>query len=309
MAGMRQPIVIYEALHGSRAYGLNRAGSDTDTKGIIVGPRAWYLGFRGGPEQVALSDDHVRFDIRKFFKLGAAANPTIFEMLWVAPEDRRVVTPAAERLIDARELFLTRRVEGTFAGYALSQLKRIKTHRQWLLNPPAKPPERREFGLPERTVIPRDQLGAAEALISQGRIEEAELSWNFLAILEREKQYRQAKRAWDAYRSWKNSRNEKRAALERRFGYDTKHAMHLVRLQRMAVEMLARGEVIVRRPDRDELLAIRDGALTYDALLERCETQAEAIRSAAATSPLPGAPDEDALDALCMTLIEETLRC
>ena len=30
------------------------------------------------------------------------------------------------------------------------------------------------------------------------------------------------------------------------------------------------GEVRVTRPDRDELLAIRDGALSYDALVDRC---------------------------------------
>lgn len=57
----------------------------------------------------------------------------------------------------------------------------------------------------------------------------------------------------------------------------------------------------------EELLAVRDGALSYDELLEGCETRAEAIRQAAATWALPDAPDEEALERLCMTIIEETL--
>jgi predicted nucleotidyltransferase len=306
---MTLPTLIFETLHGSRAYNLHRKDSDVDLKGIIVGPPSWYFGFRGGPEQTVLTDDHVQFEIRKFFRLGVAANPTVFEMLWAAPDAHQTVTSSGERLIDAREYFLTKRVEGTFAGYTLSQLKRIKTHRQWLLHPPPHPPKRNEFGLPERTLIPKEQLGAAEALIEQGRMEEAELTPNFLAILEREKQYRHAKQSWDAYLSWKQTRNEKRSALEHKFGYDTKHAMHLVRLQRMAVEILEHGKVIVYRPDREELLAIRDGALSYDELIEQCEARAEAIHIAAMKSSLPDAPDEEALDELCMAVVKETLKC
>jgi len=42
----------------------------------------------------------------------------------------------------------------------------------------------------------------------------------------------------------------------------------LVRLLRMCHEILTMGKVIVRRPDAEELLAIRDGVYTYDQLME-----------------------------------------
>ncbi len=302
-----QTTLIYEIVHGSRAYNLHRPDSDTDFKGIIVGPSRWYYGFVGGPEQLELSADHVRFELRKFFRLGAASNPTVLEMLWTDPEFHTAVSAAGERLLSARRLFLTKRVKGTFAGYALSQLKRIKTHRRWLLHPPKQEPTRGAFGLPERTVIPRDQLGAAETLIDQGRLEEAELSPNFLEILEREKRYRQARKEWEQYHAWLKGRNPARAALEAKFGYDTKHAMHLVRLQRMAVEMLLEETVHVRRDDRRELLAIRDGAWSYDELLEQCERLETNINQAAAQSKLPDAPDETTLEGLCVSIAEEVL--
>lgn len=99
-------------------------------------------------------------------------------------------------------------------------------------------------------------------------------------------------------------RNPARAELERRFGYDTKHAMHLIRLLRMGLEVLRTGELLVRRPDAEELLAIRDGALSFDELL----TLATDLQSQFhATVPHPSlARDIDAprIDALLLELIE-----
>ena len=83
--------------------------------------------------------------------------------------------------------------------------------------------------------------------------------------------------------------------------------MHLVRLLRMASEILRDGIVRVTRPDREELLAIRDGALSYDELLERCEALEASLVPARSRSPLPENPDEAALDALAIRLIQETL--
>ena len=300
-------ILIYETVHGSRAYNLDRPDSDTDYKGIIVGPSHWYHGYLGGLEQIEKSADHVRFETRKFFRLAVASNPTAIEMLWTEPADHRTVTSQGERLLQNRHFFLTKRVRSTFAGYALSQLKRIRTHRRWLLSPPKEEPTRMAFGLPERTLIPRDQLGAAQALIEQGRLEEAELTPNFLEILAREKRYRQSRKEWEQYHAWLKSRNPARAALEEKYGYDTKHAMHLVRLQRMAIEILTEQKATVRRPDREELLAIRDGKWSYDELIDSCERLENEINEAAELSMLPDEPNEEAIEALCISIVEEVL--
>lgn len=300
--------LIYEAVHGSRAYGLDREGSDTDAKGVIVGPELWYHGFVERPEQIELSADHVWFEIRKFFRLAAAANPMSLELLFADERDHREVTPAGTRLLDARMRFLTLKVADTFSGYAMGQLKRIQTHRRWLLEPPVNEPTRADYGLPEATIVPKDQLGAAETLVEQGRLEEADASTNFLELLAREKRYKQARQHWSQYRSWLTERNPARAALESKHGYDTKHAMHLVRLQRMAIEILESGAVLVRRPDRDELLAIRDGAWSYDRLVAASHEMAERARVLRASPRLPPEPDYDELNALCAAIVEEVLR-
>jgi predicted nucleotidyltransferase len=301
--------LIYETRHGSRAYNLAREGSDEDKKGVIVGPRQWYFGWRPAPEQIDLSPDHVRYEARKFFKLGAANNPTVIEMLWTRDEDHEVHHPAGEILLAHRDELLSKRVGETFGAYALSQLGRIERHRRWLLEPPKAGPERADFGLPERTVIPKDQLGAAEALLEKKKIDEADVSPQFLAILDRERRYQAKRKEWQQYQRWLRERNPTRAALEAKHGYDTKHAMHLVRLITMAIEILERGEVRVFRDDRDELLAVRDGVFAYDALLERVKGQRARMDAAKATSTLRDAPDEDALDVLCDRIVAEVHGC
>ncbi|MBI4859389.1 MAG: nucleotidyltransferase domain-containing protein [Candidatus Riflebacteria bacterium] len=306
--GLADVRIIVEAVHGSRAYGLATAESDADTKGIFVPPPEWLQGFRPSPDQLQESPERVLLEVRKFFRLAVESNPTVLEILFTEPSDRLTVTTEGQLLIDRRSSFLSRRAGESFGGYGLSQLRRIKTHRRWLLSPPTGKPERKRFGLPERTLIPKDQLGAAETMLRDGRIDEAELTPNFLEIMDRERHYRTALREWQQYQEWLKNRNPKRALLERQFGYDTKHAMHLIRLLKMGVEVLTTGELTVRRPDREELLAIRRGELAFDQLMEEAERLGERLKLATAASVLPDHPDEEALDRLCIEIVQGARR-
>jgi predicted nucleotidyltransferase len=244
--------VILETVHGSQAYGLARAGSDVDRKGVYVGEPRAFLGYRPWPGQVELSPDHTLYDIRKFFTLAAVCNPTVIELLFTDPADRLQVTSEGEELLEHRRAFLSRRAGDSFGRYGLAQLRRIRTHRRWLLMPDGSP------------LTPRER---------------------------------------QQYDEWVRKRNPERAELERKHGYDTKHAMHLLRLLRMAREILERGEVLVKRPDAAELLSVRDGALSFDDLLARAEEMGEALPRLAAASPLPDQPDEEHLDALCCRIV------
>lgn len=134
------------------------------------------------------------------------------------------------------------------------------------------------------------------------------LSDNFIQIMQKERQYTSAKREWDQYQNWKKTRNPKRSELEAKYGYDTKHAYHLVRLIRMCREVLTTGKVIVKRPDREELLSIRNGAWTYDQLMEFAEKEELELNELYLTSNvLPKLPDREKLDQLCISLVEKHL--
>jgi hypothetical protein len=106
---------------------------------------------------------------------------------------------------------------------------------------------------------------------------------------------------------WKNRRNKKRAKLEEKFGYDTKNAMHLVRLMRMGKEIMETGKVLVFRPDREELLEIRNGSWDYDQLDEYAQTMESEIIKICNTSTLPKEPNRNLLNKLCMEMIDKRL--
>jgi predicted nucleotidyltransferase len=295
--------VIFETIHGSRAYGLATESSDTDLRGVFVPPPLSLHGFRETPDQIEPSAERVLYEVRKFFRLAAACNPTVIEILFTDPADHVTVSPEGRRLLDRRSEFLSRRAGDSFGRYGLAQLHRIRTHRRWLLSPPKGKPERASHGLPERSTIPRDEQGAVEAMLGDGRLAETDLPPSFLVLLDRERQYRSAMREWQQYQEWARNRNPARAELERQFGYDTKHAMHLLRLLRMAVEILTTGEVLVRRPDAEDLKAVRRGSLTFDGLLEQADGLGSRLKALADTSALPARPDEDRLNAFCAELV------
>ncbi len=339
--------------HGSHAYGTNTESSDEDFKGVAIPTKEYFFGYTHKFEQAELKapdPDAVIYDIRKFFNLAAGCNPNIIEVLHTDPADHFIVTPLGQKILDNKDAFLSKRIKHTFLGYSVSQLKRIKTHKRWIMNPPSAPPTRASLGLPEQTLIPQDQLTAAFAEVQKEldrmqfdfmeNLEEATkieirtnmatmlaemkitsdeqfgaaarkigLSDNFIEIMQKERQYTSAKREWDQYQNWKQTRNAKRSALEEKYGYDTKHAYHLVRLIRMCREVLMTGKVIVKRPDREELLAIRNGAWTYEELLAFAESEELLLNELYNTSTvLPKVPDQAKLDNLCIELVEERLR-
>jgi hypothetical protein len=121
-----------------------------------------------------------------------------------------------------------------------------------------------------------------------------------------ERGYRAALKHWEAYQAWKGARNPQRAELERQHGYDTKHAMHLVRLMRTGLELLQTGELRVRRPDAEELNQIRDGALSYEALVAVAADLQVRMSEALRTTELPPDIDYERVERIAFEIIRET---
>jgi len=342
---------VFLCTHGSHAYGTSLPTSDHDYRGVAIAPREYYLGGLHRFDQVVCNaPDLTIFCLKKFVSLASQCNPNVIEILFVDDSDRLQNSKAGERLLEIRDMFLTRRIKHTFSGYATSQLKRIDSHYRWLKSPPKAPPTRAEFGLPERSLVPKDQLEAAEAAVRQkldswsvdfldqiqrdlreailqkmsshlaeleaasktelweGAARTLGFSDNFIHLLDMERRYTSKRREWESYQTWKATRNEARAALEASHGFDTKHAMHLVRLMRMCREILETGKVIVKRPDAEELLSIRAGAWSYEQLTEWARTEDAKLEEIAKTSKLPKAPNVEAIDSVCVDIISEAIQ-
>jgi predicted nucleotidyltransferase len=164
-------------VHGSRAYGTNDDFSDLDVKGLCSVPKeiraSLFLKFdqsinnaeiHARPEvQSRLNPNNTKvestvYSIAKFFQLAAAVNPNIIELLWVDPSDILFCSPAGERILAARDLFLSKKAKFSFKSYAVSQAHKIERHRKWLINPPKGEPSRAQFGLPETKTKEYDSI-------------------------------------------------------------------------------------------------------------------------------------------------------
>lgn len=130
---------------------------------------------------------------------------------------------------------------------------------------------------------------------------------NMFMILEKEHVYRKELDNFKNYEIWKKTRNPERAKLEEKYHYDSKNALHVVRLLRMGEEILSQGKVIVKRPDREELLAIRNGAWTYEQLLEYAENMQKKLDRLYKTSSLRKAPDVEKIEKVCIELVENSI--
>lgn len=96
----------------------------------------------------------------------------------------------------------------------------------------------------------------------------------------------------------KGQKNIHRAHLEEEFGYDTKYAMHVIRLYGEAKELMQTGKISLPRPNKDDLIAIRNGKYKLSEIraLGR-QLESEAL-DASDKSPLPDRIDRGRISKL-----------
>lgn len=286
--------IIFETYAGSILYGTNDENSDIDIRGVCIRPVSEILNpFQNFEQQEFPGEDKVIYDLRKFFQLASDCNPNIVELLF---SNYKIKSSKQWELIkENRHLFLSQKVRFTFAGYAHQQLERIKRHRKWIIDPPLKRPERKDFNLPEMPLFGFEKLNSLLASPVEVIIpEQRQYAIN-------EFKYREAKNYWDDYENWMKTRNPKRFELEKKFGYDTKHGLHLYRLYSQAEELLTSGIITLPRPDREFLMEIKRGKLSYEELVETGEKFKERID--AIESDLPKKPDYNSLKELYLDCV------
>ncbi len=116
--------LLFECISGSHAYGLAHAHSDVDKRGVFVLPRPQFYGLRPTEQVNDANNDETYYELRKFGHLLAKNNPNLLEIL-LSPEDCiQYRHPLFLRFRPAD--FISRLCEGSFAGYALSQIKKAR---------------------------------------------------------------------------------------------------------------------------------------------------------------------------------------
>ncbi|GAB3529967.1 hypothetical protein GCM10027443_09930 [Pontibacter brevis] len=126
-------LLLFECISGSKAYGLSTPASDTDLRGVFVLPEEDYYGLQYTDQLNNPSSDIIYYELRRFVELLAKNNPNMLELLNM-PEDCILYKhPLYDRFKPAD--FLSRLCKTTFAGYALTQVKKAKGLNKKIANP------------------------------------------------------------------------------------------------------------------------------------------------------------------------------
>lgn len=125
--------LLFECVAGSRAYGTDTPESDTDLRGVFVMPRNQFFGL-GRVEQVSdEKNDETYYEVGRFVELLGKNNPNILEILF----SESAMIRHRNELFDLfrPEEVLSRLCEQTFAGYAMTQIRKARGLNKKIVNP------------------------------------------------------------------------------------------------------------------------------------------------------------------------------
>ena len=309
--------IIFLTYGGSHAYGTNVEGSDIDIRGCTLNSKADLLGMGDFEQVVDTETDTTVYAFNKLLTLLTSCNPNTIELLGCKPEHYLVHTPIGKQLIDQRKMFLSRRAAISFGGYANQQLRRLEN----ALAHDAYPAEVKErhimgscenaiFTFPERYrsfTLEQIRLSVAQVdggpqVVADIRMEQVPLRTLTGMVSE----LVEITRNYDKI----HHRNKKKDDV-----HLNKHAMHLVRLYLMCLDILEREEIVTyRAADHDLLMDIRNGryqredhtfnSAFYD-LLNGLEKRLDYARE---HTSLPETPDLARIEAFQMEVNERVVR-
>src|SRR5687767_12227266 len=125
--------LIFEAITGSKAYGLDTVKSDTDIRGVFVLPKELFYSLEYASQVSNASNDIVYYELKRFMELLSKNNPNIIELLNVPDNCILYKHELMDRV--KPELFLSKLCQQTFANYAYTQIKKAYGLEKKIVNP------------------------------------------------------------------------------------------------------------------------------------------------------------------------------
>jgi predicted nucleotidyltransferase len=131
-----QNLILFEVISGSKSFGLNTPTSDTDIKGVYYLPKEQFYGLNYIPQISNETNDEVYYELGRFVELLLKNNPNIIEIL-ATPDDCILYKhPLMDQL--RLEDFISNLCKDSFAGYAMTQIKKARGLKKKIVNPMAK---------------------------------------------------------------------------------------------------------------------------------------------------------------------------
>lgn len=257
--------VILLGLAGSYSYGTSNENSDIDIRGVTLNRKSDLIGLTEFEQYVDPGTDTTIYAFRKMITLLLSCNPNTVELLGLKPEHYLYLNPMGKELIANTGLFLSRRAIHSFGGYADAQLRRLQNALARDVYPQSEK-ERHIFNSVKNAMhdfknrYERFEAGAVRIYTDKAMHPEMETEM-FMDVSLHHYPLRDYKNIWNEMNNIVKDydkigkRNKKKDD-----NHLNKHAMHLVRLFMMAIDILEKGEInTYRENEHDLLLAIRRG--------------------------------------------------
>ena len=293
---------------GSYAYGTSHEGSDIDFRGVTLQLPSDLIGLTAFEQYEDEKTDTVIYGFNKLVKLLLECNPNTCEILGLDEDQYLIKSALGQELIDHSRMFLSKRAVKSFGGYAAAQLRRLQN----AIARDTLPQSDREKHILKSVMNAVDDFNrrysgknAGSIRLYIDRAENPDLDTEIFVDADyKHFPLRDYTDLWGTMRTVVRDydkigkRNKKKDD-----NHLNKHAMHLIRLFMMAIDILEKGEIITHRTrELPVLLAIRrgeymlsDGAFSpeFYELLEEYERR---LDEAAGKTVLPDSPDMNAVE-------------
>ncbi len=112
----------------------------------------------------------------------------------------------------------------------------------------------------------RYKQGQKEFLRTLEHVSQLYIKEEYQSAAKDELRYYSAYKNWKMYNDWERGRNPKRQSIEKKCGYDAKHATMVILMLRLAIEILDKHTLTLDRTniDREELLALKLGNMRFE---------------------------------------------
>lgn len=312
--------IMFLTLGGSHAYGTNVETSDVDIRGCAMNKPSDIVGLSNFEQFVETTTDTTVYAFNKLITLLLNCNPNTIEMLGCLPEHYIYMTDVGWEMIENRKLFLSKRAIHSFGGYANHQLNRLENalardrlaqaqkeeHIRRSMENSIKSFEDRYTEFDSGSIKLYTDVSPREDL---DREIFADVTLNHFPARQFNSMMNDLHNVLGTYEKL-NHRNHKKDDA-----HLNKHAMHLVRLYLMCLDILEREEIITYRyGDYELLMSIRNGAYqnedgTYKPeFFELVDNLKKRLDYAKENTSLPAHPNMKEVEAFVMEVNKRALR-
>ena len=302
--------IMLLGLSGSYGYGTNREGSDVDFRGVALNLPSDLIGMTSFEQFEDRTTDTVIYGFNKFVSLLVNCNPNIIELLGLDDDQYYIRSELGQTLLDNRHLFLSKRAAASFGHFADAQLRRLQNAIARDSLPQSEREQHilrsvrsalRDFNERQREEERNNTRLYVDAAVTEGLDTEI--------FLDADLKHYPLRRYTDMMNTLNSVVRDYDKVGKRNHKKDdthlNKHAMHLIRLFMMGIDILQNEEIRTHRPKEDLtlLMSIRNGdymeeGKMSDRFFDMLADYEERFEQAERASTLPDTPDMDRIEEL-----------